>query len=45
MQCNQCNKTGLYGNVYDFTVDYAPISSVGTIYDIQRYLMAKNGIL
>ena len=34
-------KTGLYGNFYDFAVDYVPISSVGTIYDIHRYLMKK----
>ena len=34
-------KTGLYGNVYDLAVDYVPISSGGTIYDIHRYLMKK----
>ena len=34
-------KAGLYGNVYDFAIDYVPINSVGTIYDIHRYLMAK----
>ena len=28
-------KTGLYGNVYDFPVEYVPINSVKTIYDIQ----------
>ena len=38
-------KTGLYGYVYDFAEDYVPFSSVGTIYDIHRYLMAKNGIV
>ena len=32
-------KTGLYGNVYDFAVDYVPISGVKTVYDIHRYLM------
>ena len=38
-------KTGLYGNIYGFAVDYVPISSVGTIYDIHRYLMKKNNIV
>ena len=27
-------QTGIYGTVYDFAVDYAPISGVKTIYDI-----------
>ena len=26
-------KTGLYGNVYEFTIDYVPLSSVKTIYE------------
>ena len=45
--CSTTNstKTGLYGNVYDFAVDYVPINSVGTIYDIHRYFMTKNGII
>ena len=34
-------KTGLYGNVYNFPVDYVPISGVKTIYDIHGYLMKK----
>ena len=38
-------KTGLYGNVYDFSVDYVPISSVGTIYVTHRYIMTKNNIV
>ena len=37
-------KTGLYGNVYDFAVDYSPVNSVRTIYDIHRYLMTKHNI-
>ena len=37
-------KTGLYGNVYDFAVDYIPINAVKTIYDIHRYLMKKHDI-
>ena len=42
-QTNQ-TKTGLYGNIYDFAVDYLPIS-VGKIYDICRYLMKRNNIV
>ena len=37
--------TGLYGNIYDFALDYEPISSVKTIYDIHRYLMKKQNII
>ena len=37
-------KTGLYGNVYNFAVDYVPINSEGTIYDIHRHLMKKHNI-
>ena len=35
-------KTGLYGNVYDFAVDYVPISDVKTLNAIHRYLMKKH---
>ena len=35
-------KTGLYGNVYDFAVDYIPLRGVKTIYYIHRYLMKKH---
>ena len=37
-------KTGLYGNVYDFAVDYVGINGVKTINDIHRYLMKKHNI-
>ena len=37
-------KTRLYGNVYDFAVDYVPLSGVKIIYDIHRYLMKKHNI-
>ena len=36
--------TGLYGNVYDFSVDYSAISN-DIIHDIHAYLMRKNGIM
>ena len=29
-------KTSLYGNVYDFAIDYEPLTGVKTIYDIHR---------
>ena len=38
-------KTGLYGSVYDFAVNYSPVDSVGTINDIHRYLMKKHDII
>ena len=37
-------KTGLYGNIYDFIVDYKRIKSVKFIYDMHRYLMIKHNI-
>ena len=38
-------KTGLYGNVYDFAVNYVRLNSVETIYDIHRYLIKKHNIV
>ena len=29
--------TGLYGNIYDFVVDYKQIAGVKPIYDMHRY--------
>ena len=37
-------KTGLYGKIYDFLVDYQAIDGVKQIYDMHRYLMAKQNI-
>ena len=37
-------KTGLYGYVYDFSVDYKAIA-VDDILDIHKYLMKKNNII
>ena len=37
-------KTGLHGNVYDFGIDYVPLSDIKTIYDICRYLIKKHNI-
>ena len=41
---NSCRDTGLYGNVYDFSVDYSAITN-DKILDIHWYLMEKNGIV
>ena len=38
-------KTGLYGSVCDFAVDYSPVDSVGRIHDIHRYFMKKHDII
>ena len=37
-------KTGLYGYVYDFSVDYDAVA-VGNILDIHKYLMEKSDII
>ena len=39
---SESEKTGLYGNIYDFIVDYKRIKSVKFIYDMHRYLMIKH---
>ena len=41
---SESEKTGLYGNIYDFVVDYKQISGVKPIYDMHRYLMIKHNI-
>ena len=41
---SESEKTGLYGNIYDFLVDYQAIVGVGPIYDMHRYLMTKRNI-
>ena len=41
---SKSEKTGLYGNIYDFVVDYEQIVDVKTIYDMHRYLMTKHNI-
>ena len=37
-------KTSLYGNVYDFVVDYQGIDGIKQICDMHRYLMIKHDI-
>ena len=41
---SKSEKTGLYGNIYDFVVDYKAINDVKPIYDMHRYLMTKHNI-
>ena len=41
---SESEKTGLYGNSYDFFVDYQAIVGVGPIYDMHIYLMTKHNI-
>ena len=40
----QYKETGLYGNVWDFSVDFTSIA-VNDILDTDKYLMKKNGIV
>ena len=42
---NEYAKTSLYGNIYDFAVDYKAIVGTTTIYDMHRYLMTKHNII
>ena len=41
---SESEKTGLYGNIYDFVVEYQAIVGVKPIYDLHRYLMTKRNI-
>ena len=41
---SESEKTGLYGNIYDFLVDYQAVVGVGPIYDMHRYFMTKHNI-
>ena len=38
---SESEKTGLYGDIYDFVVDYKSINGVKPIYDMHRYLITK----
>ena len=41
---SESEKTGVYGKIYDFVVDYEQISDVEAIYDMHRYLIIKHNI-
>ena len=36
---------GMYGNIYDFVIDYDALVGIGSIYDFHRYLMTKHNII
>ena len=38
-------KTGLYGNIYDFVIYYEEILLLKTIYDMHRYFMIKHNFI
>ena len=42
---SQSEKTGLYGSIYDFVVDYKAVNGVKPIYDIHRYFMTEHNIV
>ena len=44
LSVDNMKKTGLHGNVYEFSVDYEAIAN-DKILDIHNYLMEKNGVL
>ena len=41
---SESEKTGVYGKIYDFVVDYEQISGVKAIYGMHRYLITKHNI-
>ena len=41
---SESGKTGSYGNIYDFVVDYEQLLGVKAIYDMHRYLIIKHNI-
>ena len=41
---SESEKTRLYGNIYDFVVDYKSINGIKPIYDMHRYLLTKHNI-
>ena len=41
---SESEKTGVYGNIYDFVVNYKAINGAKPIYDMHRYLMTKHNI-
>ena len=42
---SESEKTGLYGKIYDFVVDYEAINGVKKIYDMHKNLMTKHDIV
>ena len=44
MDSKRIKKTGLYGSIYDFVVDYEQFVGVKTSYDMHRHLIIKHNI-
>ena len=42
---SESEKTGVYGKIYDFVVDFEQISGVKAISDMHRYLITKHNII
>ena len=42
---SESEKTGLYGKIYDFVVDYKHVAETTKILDMRRYLIAKHSII
>ena len=42
---SESEKTGLYGKIYDFVVDYEQIAETTTILDMHKYLIIKHSII
>ena len=42
---SESEKTGVYGKIYDFIVDYEQIAGSTTILDMHRYLITKHSII
>ena len=42
---SESEKTGLYGKIYDFAVDYEQIAETTKILDIHKYLIIKHSII
>ena len=38
-------KTGLYGKIYDFVVDYEHVVETAKVLDMNRYLITKHSII
>ena len=41
---SESEKPELYGNIYDFIVDYKKVTGVEASYDMHRYLMTRHNI-
>ena len=42
---SESEKTGLYGKIYDFVVDYEQVAETTKILDMRRYLITKHSII